>query len=75
MIIKETELSSSLIFSRNTTESEYFGGMGNGGYGGMGFGGMGFGGMSYGGTSMYGLQVLLRFIAKLQCNKYRKVIC
>jgi hypothetical protein len=44
LFILTTSISVNSAIARNTLESEYFGGMGNGGYGGMGFGGMGYGG-------------------------------
>ena len=53
LFILTTGISVNSAIARNTLESEYFGGMGNGGHGGMGFGGyggMGFGGMGYGGS-------------------------
>ena len=50
LFILTTSISVNSAIARNTLESEYFGGMGNGGHGGMGFGGMGYGGMGYGGA-------------------------
>ena len=50
LFILTTSISVNSAIARDTLESEYFGGMGNGGHGGMGFGGMGFGAMGYGGA-------------------------
>jgi hypothetical protein len=50
LFILTTSISVNSAIARNTLESEYFGGMGNGGHGGMGFGGMRYGGMGYGGA-------------------------
>jgi hypothetical protein len=53
LFILTTSISVNSAIARNTLESEYFGGMGNGGHGGMGYGGyggMGYGGMGYGGA-------------------------